>query len=75
MTATGELWAVTSHSTLLPVIAALYTRMVPLELEEGRARRQGSKQVLSAQQPCWHTTVSVARRSALPLAVLSGIGM
>lgn len=48
----GELCAVTSHSTLLPVMAALYTRMVPLVFEEGSANRQGSKQVLSAQQPC-----------------------
>lgn len=48
----GELCAVTSHSTLLPVMAALYTRIVPLEFEEGRANRQGSKQVLNAQQPC-----------------------
>ena len=52
MTAMGELCAVTSHSTLLPVTAALYTRMVPRVLEEGSAKRQGSKQVLKAQQPC-----------------------
>jgi len=29
--------------------------MLPLVPEDGSANRQGSKQVLSAQQPCTHT--------------------